>query len=33
MQSCYILGKRREKEAARYFVEKRQKNGNKIYLF
>jgi hypothetical protein len=31
MESCYILGKRREREAGRYFVEKRQKNGkNKI---
>lgn len=27
LQHCYILGKRREREAARYFVEKRQKNG------
>lgn len=26
-QSCYILGKRREREAGRYFLEKRQKNG------
>jgi len=27
IQSCYILGKRREREAGRYFLEKRQKNG------
>ena len=27
MQACYILGKRREREAGRYFVEKRQKTG------
>lgn len=27
MQCCYILGKRREREPARYFLEKRQKNG------
>jgi hypothetical protein len=26
-QFCYILGKRREREPGRYFVEKRQKNG------
>ena len=26
-QCCYILGKRREREPARYFLEKRQKNG------
>ncbi|CAF1455274.1 unnamed protein product [Adineta ricciae] len=30
MQSCYILGKRREREPGRYFVEKRQKNGQLI---
>jgi hypothetical protein len=30
MQSCYILGKRREREAGRYFLEKRQKNGQLI---
>lgn len=27
VQCCYILGKRREREPARYFLEKRQKNG------
>ena len=27
VQSCYVLGKRREREPGRYFVEKRQKNG------
>jgi len=32
MQSCYVLGKRREREAGRYFLEKRQKNGNENYL-
>ena len=26
-QSCYILGKRRERDAGRYFLENRQKNG------
>ncbi|CAF0873500.1 unnamed protein product [Adineta steineri] len=30
MQSCYILGKRREREPGRYFVEKRQKNGQLV---
>ena len=27
VQHCYILGKRREREPGRYFVEKRLKNG------
>jgi hypothetical protein len=31
-QSCYVLGKRREREAGRYFVEKRHKTG-KNFLF
>ena len=26
-QCCYLLGKRREREAGRYFLEKRHKNG------
>ncbi|CAM4880571.1 unnamed protein product [Rotaria socialis] len=30
MQCCYVLGKRREREPARYFVEKRQKNGQLV---
>ncbi|CAF1156590.1 unnamed protein product [Adineta steineri] len=29
-QCCYILGKRREREPARYFLEKRQKNGQLV---
>jgi hypothetical protein len=32
MQYCYILGKRREREPGRYFVEKRQKNGKDHFL-
>ena len=27
MQCCYLLGKRREREPGRYFLEKRHKNG------
>ena len=27
-QCCYVLGKRREREPGRYFLEKRHKNGN-----
>ncbi|CAF1427200.1 unnamed protein product [Rotaria sordida] len=30
MQCCYILGKRREREPGRYFLEKRQKNGQLV---
>lgn len=30
-QCCYILGKRREREPARYFLEKRHKNG-KLFI-
>jgi len=29
-QCCYILGKRREREPSRYFVEKRQKTGQLV---
>ena len=29
-QCCYVLGKRREREPGRYFVEKRQKTGQLI---
>ncbi len=32
MQCCYVLGKRREREAGRYFVEKRQKNGKNFFI-
>lgn len=32
MQCCYVLGKRREREPGRYFLEKRQKNGNTYLL-
>ncbi len=31
-QFCYILGKRREREAGRYFLEKRQKNGKNLFV-
>lgn len=27
---CYVLGKRREREPGRYFLEKREKNGENI---
>ncbi|CAF0790421.1 unnamed protein product [Rotaria sp. Silwood1] len=30
IQYCYILGKRRERESGRYFVEKHQKNGQLV---
>ncbi|CAF3505268.1 unnamed protein product [Rotaria sp. Silwood1] len=30
IQCCYILGKRREREPGRYFLEKRQKNGQLV---
>jgi hypothetical protein len=32
IQSCYLLGKRREREAGRYFLEKRQKNGKDLFI-
>ncbi|CAF0831155.1 unnamed protein product [Rotaria sordida] len=30
IQYCYVLGKRRERESGRYFVEKREKNGQLV---
>lgn len=30
-EHCFVLGKRREREPGRYFLEKRQKNGTDLY--